>query len=517
VSLSGLARHNARQYGDKPAFVFGVHTVSFAEFNARVNRLAHALRSRGVTSGARVAFLSRNSLEALVIYGASEKGGYLAAPLNFRLTADELKPVLENLDPHALFVQSQYVDTAHELRANLSGTFMVAMDGDPAPGWTSMEELIAGGKDVEPDHEVSPEDIAYLISTSGTTGTPRAAMLTHRGQWMDAMALALEMRLTPTDRHLATMPIYHVGGRAIVLAHNLRGCTVHLHDGFDADTVARDIEQWRITTTQVVPTMVAWLLDQRLNERDFSSLRLIWYASAPMPVELLRRAIERFGPIFIQGYGQTECGPLATSLLPHEHILEGPGSERLASGGRAVPGVEVEVVDEDGRAVPTGRIGEIKIKSPWNMTGYWRRPDLSDEVLKDGWLLTGDMGRMDERDYIYIVDRKKDMINSGGENIYPREVEEVLYAHPAVLEASVIGVPDEVWGESVRALVVPRRDSRPVEGELIEFCRARLAHYKCPRAVEFRDELPKTASGKILKRALREPYASLTSSFGVRR
>jgi acyl-CoA synthetase (AMP-forming)/AMP-acid ligase II len=514
VSLARLAAHNAKHYGDKPAYVFGDRTVTFVDFNSRVNRLVDGLRHSGVVRGARIAFLSRNSLAGLEIYGACEKGGYLAAPLNFRLTSAELVPILQNLDPHVVFVQSHYFDIAEELRTHLSGALMVATDGYPSHGWASMEDLVGAGRDVEPDQAADPDEIAYLMSTSGTTGTPRAAMLTHRGQWMDAAALALEMRLSPTDRHLATMPIYHVGGRAIVLAHNLRGCTVFLHDGFDAEAVARDVERRKITTTQVVPTMMAWLLDDRLTQRDMSSLRLIWYASAPMPVDLLTRAIQRFGPIFIQGYGQTECGPLATSLLPHEHILDGPGSEHLASAGRAVPGVEVAVVDEDGGELSGGRIGEIKIKSPWNMAGYWRRPDLSKQVLRDGWLLTGDMARVDARGYIYIVDRKKDMIISGGENIYPREVEEILYAHPSVLEATVIGVPDDVWGESVRALVVTRGGVRPDERELIDFCRARLAHYKCPKEVEFRDDLPKTASGKILKRALREPYLPVEPRIG---
>jgi acyl-CoA synthetase (AMP-forming)/AMP-acid ligase II len=514
VSLTHLAVHNARLYGDKPAFLFDDQSISFAAYNARVNRLVHGLAARGVHQGDRVAFLARNSIAGLEVYGACEKGGFVTAPLNFRLTSRELAPILDNLDPHLVFVQSAYLEVALELREHLPARLFVAMDGDGPEDWTSIEELVSDGVDVEPDVTVSPDDVAYLTSTSGTTGTPRAAMLTHWGQWMNATALALEMTLVPTDRHLAIMPIYHVGGRAVVLAHMLRGCTVHLHDGFDADLVARDIERHEITTLQVVPTLVAWPLDDRLKERNFSSLRLIWYASAPMPVELLRRAIERFGPIFIQGYGQTESGPLATSLLPHEHTVDGPDAERLASAGRAVPGVEVAIAGGDGSELLAGDIGEIKIKSPWNMIGYWRQPDLSAQVLRDGWLFTGDMARMDERGYIYIVDRKKDMIISGGENIYPREIEEILYEHSSVLEATVIGVPDDVWGESVLALVVPTAGATLTEDEVIDFCRSRLAHYKCPKAVEFRAELPKTATGKILKRALREPYWSVQSGVG---
>jgi acyl-CoA synthetase (AMP-forming)/AMP-acid ligase II len=229
--------------------------------------------------------------------------------------------------------------------------------------------------------------------------------------------------------------------------------------------------------------MVAWLLDAA--PRDLSSMRAIWYASAPMPVELLRRGLERFGPVFIQGYGQTESGPLATVLTPAEH-----DGDALASAGRPVLGVDVEIRD-----------GEIAIRSPWAMTGYWRAPEETAESLRDGWLLTGDLGRIDDAGFVYVVDRKKDMIISGGENIYPREVEEVLYAHPGVREAAVIGVPDALWGESVRAVVVPAGELVP--DELIAFCRGRLAKYKCPKTVELRDALPKSPSGKVLKRELR--------------
>jgi len=507
VILGEIARRNASLYPDKPAFVQGDRQVTFAEYNERLNRLVSALTARGLRTGDRIAFLSRNSLEVLDVYGAAEKGGFHLAPLNFRLTARELEQVLEKIDPHVLFVESQYVETAAAVGDQIGSEFdVVVLDGPAPAGWTALDDLVAAGTPGEPPAGFGPDEVAYLMSTSGTTGTPRAAMLTHRGQWLDAYALAFEMRLSPFDRHLAAMPLFHVGGHAIVLAHTLRGCTVHLHDGFDAGAVAHHVQAYGITTTHVVPTMLSWLLEEQLERVDLSSLRLVWYASAPMPVELLRRAILRLGPIFIQGYGQTESGPLATTLHPEEHVLEGPEAERLASAGRAAPGVEVRVVGEDGLELPPGETGEITVRSEFVMTGYWRDPELTADALVDGWLRTGDMGRMDELGYVYIVDRKRDLIISGGENIFPREVEDVLYAHPAVLEAAVIGVPDATWGESPRAIVVCRPAADVTEQELIAFCRDQLAHYKCPKAVEFRDELPKTPSGKVLKRALRERY-----------
>jgi long-chain acyl-CoA synthetase len=507
VTLGDIARRNACFYPDKPAFVMGDRRVSFAEYNARLNRLVDGLRRRELRAGDRLAFLSRNSLECLDVLGAGEKGGFPVAPLNFRLTAGELARSVERVAPRALFVQSQYVETAEAVVDLLDhDVVLVALDGTATGGWTSLDELLASGDDREPSGEALPGDVCYLMSTSGTSGTPRAAMLTHRGQWLNAATLALEMRLSPVDRHLASMPLFHVGGRAVVLAHTLRGCTVHIHDGFDAGAVARDVESHLITTTQVVPTMLSWLLEEKLERVDLSSLRLVWYASAPMPVELLRRGIDRFGRVFIQGYGQTESGPLATVLHPEDHHLEGEGSELLASCGRAVPGVQVRIVGEDGADLEAGATGEIVIQSDFNMAGYWREPELTADVIVDGWLRTGDMAWMDPLGYIFIVDRKKDMIISGGENVFPREVEEILYTHPAVLEAAVIGVPDPTWGESPRAIVVRRPGAEVAEHELVGFCRQRLAHYKCPAAVEFRDDLPKTPSGKVLKRTLREPY-----------
>jgi O-succinylbenzoate-CoA ligase len=467
MSLAGLSARNARLYPGKPAFVMGDRVVTFAEHHRRAQALAADLAARGLRPGARIAVLARNCLEYLDIYAAAETYGYVVAPLNFRLTAAELAGIVEGLDPHVLFFGAAFADVAPDAPLRLS--------------------IEAPPRDQAPSRGIAPadDDVVYLMSTSGTTGRPRAAMLTRRGQWLDALALALEQRLAPEDRHLATMPLYHVGGRALVLSHTLRGCTVHLHDAFDADAVTADIERHRITTTQVVPTMVSWLLDA--PARDLSSLRLVWYASAPMPVELLRRALTRFGPIFVQGYGQTETGPLATVLAAADHD---PESERLGSAGRAIPGVDVRIED-----------GEILVRSPLNMTGYWRQDELTAEAFSDGWLRTGDLGRMDDLGYVYVVDRKTDLIISGGENIYPRKVEEVLYAHPAVREAAVIGVPDALWGEAVRAFVVPAGEL--AEGELIAFCRTRLARYKCPKSVELRAELPKSPSGKVLKRELR--------------
>jgi len=505
LTLDKLSRRNARLYPHKTAFSFDSESVTFVEHNRRINRLVAALSERGVTRGDRFAVMANNCIAYPELYGAAEKGGYLIAPLNFRLTAAEIGGLLRHVRPAVVFAQSRYLEVVDGALNGISTA--VCVDGAPGGRWLSLESFTADQPDAEPAVDLLPGDPCYLIFTSGTTGIPRAAKLTHAGQWLDAAAIALELTLQPEDRHLATMPLYHIGGRALVLAHTLRGCTVHLQDGFEAERVLEVIERERITTTQLVPTMVARLLDSPgLRTRDLGSLRRIWYASAPMPVELMRRALETFGPMFLQGYGQTEAGPLVTALQPYEHALEGPEAARLGSCGRAVPGVEVRIRGENAIELPSGEVGEVEVRSPFLMTEYWEKPMETQETLCEGWLRTGDMAYIDEYGYLYIVDRKRDLIISGGENIYPREIEEVLYGHSAVLEASVIGVPDELWGESVKALVVLRDGMQVTEWELLGYCRERLAGYKCPKSIEFKEVLPKTASGKVLKRALRENY-----------
>ena len=515
ITLGSIAARNARHFPDKPAFVMGPRRVTFAEHHARVGRLVQALRARGLRPGDRIAMLSRNSLECLDVFGAAERGGLALAPLNFRLTPPELETILGQIEPRVLFLQSRYCDIADGFTSGRDDRLAVFMDERSGADRLALSSLIEEGSTEPLGYEPAPGDVCYLMCTSGTTGTPRAAMLTQGGQFLDAEAVALEMGLSPHDSHLATMPLFHVGGRAIVLGHTLRGCTVHIQDGFDAPAVAEELVHEQITTTQVVPTMLSWLLDEPQAESAFPALRMVFYASAPMPVGLLRRGIERLGPIFMQGYGQTESGPLATTLRPEEHELAGPAAERLESCGRAVAGVDLQVLDPDGTECEPGAIGELAIRSPFTMVGYLGQPELTAATLVDGWLRTGDMARIDAAGYVFIVDRKKDMIISGGENIYPREVEEVLHLHPAVAEAAVIGVLDELWGEAPVALVVTRdRSHDELARELLLFCRDRLARYKCPKVVQVCDSLPRTPTGKVIKRELREQYGRASEPAG---
>jgi long-chain acyl-CoA synthetase len=381
-----------------------------------------------------------------------------------------------------------------------------------APSMLQHAELLATYSPEEPDVQVDEDDPCIIYYTSGTTGVPRGALCSHRQRIEDTRTKALQLNTKPGDRHVLIMPLFHVGGSGNCWTFfYVGGCNIIAPERvFDPAATMRALQDEKATDIHIVPTHLAALLAQPdLKTYDFTSVKRIWYAASPMPTELLRRGIETFGPIFMQCYGQSESGPDITFLSSEDHDVLGRSAEeqrRLASCGRPCMGVHVRIVDGEDRDVPPGVIGEIVAKSKKIMTGYWRKPEDTRSVLVDGWLHTGDMGYYDEKGYLYVADRKKDMIVSGGENIFPREIEEMLYQHPAVLEAAVIGIPDPYWVESVHALVTLRKGMDASATELIEFCKQRLARFKAPKSVEFVSALPKNSSGKIMKRELREKY-----------
>jgi long-chain acyl-CoA synthetase len=321
--------------------------------------------------------------------------------------------------------------------------------------------------------------------------------------------MAIEVPIRRVEKHLEGMMLFHIGPRSFLFPVFHRGCTNYLVERFDPKRFLEIIEKERITTTELVPTQIAMILDQP-NQKDYdtSSLHTIFYAAMPMPVALLKRSIERFGRVFVQGFGQTETGPLICCFCREYHDPYGGEKEiqRLASCGQPAVDVDVRIVDEGGKDLGPNEIGEIMAKHHWIMKGYWNKPELTSKTIEKGWVHTGDMGYVDEDGFLFIVDRKKDMIISGGENIYPREVEEVLYMHPAVREATVIGVPSEKWGEDVKAVIALKEGHAAGQEDIIEFCKDKLAGYKKPKTVEFMSELPKTGSGKISKKVLRDKY-----------
>jgi long-chain acyl-CoA synthetase len=382
--------------------------------------------------------------------------------------------------------------------------------GAAAEGALSLEELLERHYGRRPEGPgTTDDDVAWLAYTSGTTGRPKGAMLTHGNLTFVAVSwLADLQRLEPEDVGLVAAPLTHGAGMmALAFVMKAAAQVILQPSGFDAARFLSDVATHRVTHTWLVPTQIKMVLDHPdLPGADLSSLETVVYGGAPMYVEDLKEAIRRIGPVFVQLFAQSESPMTGTYLPSGEHVLEGQGSERLASCGCARSGIEVAVLDDQGGVLPAGEIGEICIRGPAVMKGYWKRPDATAETLRDGWLHTGDVGKMDDRGYVFILDRTKDMLISGGLNVYPREIEEVLLHHAGISQAAVIGVPDDRWGEAVKAIVVPAPGARLSEAEVIAFAGSQLAGYKKPKSVEFVADLPKTSIGKIDKKVLRAPY-----------
>jgi len=503
---------NALLYPDQEAFAYRSERITFSEFNARVNSLIHALQAMGVKKGDVIGILSWNCLEYADVYGAAMKGGFIASPFNFRLQANELEYIINYSEANTLFVGPELVDTVNSLRSRLTKVKnFISFEGS-APNMIRHDNLLASYPREEPEVQVEEDDWLSIIYTSGTTGVPRGSLYTQSRLMDNTRTLIISMGLQPGDRHIQVTPLFHIGGynhfRVFLF---IGGSNVIMPQrSFDAAATLQAIQDEQATDIDIVAThLVAMLAVPDLEKYDIRSLKRMWYAASPMPVEVLKKALKTWGPIFAQGYGQTESGPDITDLGREDHkVLDAPPEEQsiLASAGRPSIGVHVRIVDEKGNDVSSGEVGEIIVQSKHIMTEYWHRPDDTQETIVNGWLHTGDMGYYDQKGYVYIVDRRKDMIVSGGENIYPREVEEVLYGHSAVFEVAVIGIPDPYWVEKVHAVVALKQGAGVTADELIDFCKKKLARYKAPKSVEFVDSLPKNPSGKILKKELREKY-----------
>jgi long-chain acyl-CoA synthetase len=511
-TFADIIYRNALLHSNDEAFVCGPQRISFAQFNVRVNRLIHALWSLGVKKGDVIGVLSWNCLEYTDVYGAAMKGGFIASPFNPRLHREELEYLINYSEANTLFVGPELIETLTPMRSRLPKVKHYISLEVSAPDMLLHGELLEADSSHEPDITVSKDDPVIIFYTSGTTGVPRGALYTHARKLDNTRIKALEMGTKEGDRHLMVLPFFHIGGDSHVWPFFIvGGCNVIMTQrSFDPGAVLQAIQEEKVTDMQVVPTQLNVLLAyQALGAYDLSTLSRIYYAASPMPVQLLRRGIDVLGPIFAQGYGQTESGPQITTLPKEAHqILDKPPEEQkvLKSCGQPSLGVHVRVVDENNDDVGPGNVGEIIAQSESIMVEYWKRPKETGETIIDGWLHTGDLAYYDEKGFIYIVDRKKDMIVTGGENVYSREVEEVLYKHPAVAEAAVVGVPDPVWVERVHALIVMKAEASASEDDIIRFCKERLASYKAPKSVEIVGSLPKNPQGKILKKEIRAQY-----------
>lgn len=511
MPVGHFLRRSADKFPEKDALITADARMTYKTLNTRVNQLANALLDAGLQKGDRITVILHNDIEFIETYFACAKSGGVFVPVNNLLKEREMRQILEYIQPRFLIVHPDFEDVARRLAKDMPFLeFPYLVQEQPEAPFSSYEALVQGGAPHEPRVQVTDDDLMSIFLTSGTTGRPKGAMRSHRQDVMNAVTGAIEMKLGYDDRAVILFPVYHVTFEDQI-RYFLMGNTVYLRreGAFDPKEVLEILSREKITICQFVPTMVSAMLQEEGIERyDLSSLRLIPYAAAPMPVELLKRAMARFQCGFAQFYGQTETGPLTTLLRPEDHILDGTEEQvaRLASSGRPVLDYEVRIVREDGGDVAVDEVGEILVRSEAAMDGYWDLPKETAETLRDGWIHTGDFGRFDAAGYIYIVDRKNDMIISGGKNIYPRELEEVIYTHPAVLDVAVIGVPDDYWGEAVKAIVVLREGMEATEEEIIALCKENLASYKKPKSVEFRKELPRTTTGKIRKKDIREEY-----------
>lgn len=505
--LSDIPRKYARLEPERECLVCGDVRLTWRQLNERVNRLSHGLEELGVTKGTKVAVLAFNCHRYVEIYYATSKLGAVAVPLNFRLSHDELKYVINHSDAEVLMAGADLMEAAREIMPELSNIRQrVTLDG-PEEGWVDYEELLARSSDAEPGVDVDENDLCQLQYTGGTTGLPKGVMLTHRNYITAAIGMGLANYFEAGDATLQVLPIFHTAWWPILVHHCAGGKGV-IVKRFDFNEILTIAQEERVTHINMVPILFSWILDfPDLDKFDLSGIKYLTYAGAPMPADLMKRLIERFGPIFQQGYGLTEAAPLVSILKEEDQCrLEGPEelTRRISSAGRESVVTEVKLVDEEDNTVPVGEIGEIAVRGANVMKGYWKDPELTGKALRNGWLHTGDMATADEYGFFYIVDRKNDMIITGGENVYPFEVEKILYAHPAILEAAVVGVRDETWGEAVTAVVALKAGETATEDELISFVRERIAGYKTPKRVLFMDSIPKTAIGKILRRNVRE-------------
>jgi long-chain acyl-CoA synthetase len=494
-SLWETLRRPEALHGDRPAYVDGNTRATYQELAERCRRLAGALQASGVGAGDRVAVLMANGHRYLECYFAIPSMAAVMVPLNNRLALPELRYILEDAGVHTLIADETYAAVAAGLATSVKQLIV---------GASSYEEALSAALPAALPVEVSDDDLAGLFYTGGTTGAAKGVMLSHRNLLSNAMHITIALEYTATETYLHTAPMFHLADGASTYSVTwVGGCHTFL-PSFEAGATIEIISRERVTTTLMVPAMLSAVCEHpSAAGADFSSMRMVLHGAAPISTSLLRRSIDVMGCAFAQGYGMTEVAPLATVLDHEEWLVDSP---RLRSAGREIVGVEVSVRREDGSRCDIDEVGEVVLRGPNVMLGYWDKPAETAEVLRDGWYWSRDLGYLDGEGYLFLVDRAKDMIISGGENVYSIEVEDALCKHPGVLEAAVIGVPDDRWGERVHAAVVLRPGSDVSEPDLKAHCHELIAGYKCPRSMEFVEELPRSGAGKVLKREIRDRY-----------
>ncbi|ABG03329.1 AMP-dependent synthetase and ligase [Rubrobacter xylanophilus DSM 9941] len=498
--LGEMLARVSRKQPEKLALVFEGTRLTFADLDGRVNRLANALASRGVAKGDKVAVLSYNSHRVVEAYFACHKLGAVAVPVNFRMVEGEVRYVLSDSGARTLLFGEGFGGMAESIVGDGAVALAVDMDGDAGGFAEGYERLVSTAGPGEPAVEVDDDDDAFIMYTSGTTGFPKGAVLTHKNLWMNTANWIMEMQVTGGSVWLSGLPLFHIGGVNGVLPFIYLGGTnvITPSGGFDPEAMLRLMEKERVTHCYFVPAQWQQFLELDLSRYDLGSLRKALWGASLAPMRVLEGMAEAFPSVeIVNAFGQTEMSSNTTFLKGEDAV------RKMGSVGLPAVNVEVRIVDDENRDVPEGEVGEIVYRGPTVFKGYHNDPEATAEAFEGGWFHSGDLVRRDGEGYIYVVDRKKDMFISGGENIYPAEVERVISTHPAVAEVAVIGVPHEKWGETPKALVVPREGQRLTREEVIEHCRKHLAGYKKPTYVAFVEELPRNAAGKVLKRELR--------------
>ncbi len=497
----------AKSFPSKPALICDGRVTTYQELIRRSHQIANGLLQLGVHKGARVGYLGRNSDAFFELILGAPLAGVILTPINWRLTSAEIEYILSDLKPDAVFVSKEFLQAYQDAIDGLEASpHLMVIDGQ-AEGALSLEEWRESQSDVLPESETSENDVAVIVYTSGTTGRPKGAQLSHR-----AFTVLRELDVDPVDPWgteevtSVDFPIFHVSGITWGLFCLFGGGVCIIHPEFSVERILNAIREYRLTRILMVPAPLKFLLDHIEEESgDFSSIDNVRYGGSPMNPELLKRAKRVFRCNFHQGYGMTETAGAITALLPQDH--EAGAGNRMNSVGKARPGVEIKIVGEDGQELPATGLGEICVKTPSIMSGYWHQPEETQKVLsEDGWYRTGDIGRFDGDGYLFIHDRAKDMIVSGGENIYPAEIERALLECDGVVEAAVIGVPSDRWGEEVKAFVIRAPGSSLQEAAIQSFLRTRLASYKIPKSIELVQDFPRTASGKVTKALIRDQY-----------
>ena len=507
MNFASIIEKTCKTYPDKICVVQDDIRLTFSQMEGRANRLATALAKMGVKPGDRVAVFQTNCFQFCEMTYAIGKVGGISVNLNFRLRGEEVSYILNNCEPKVLIFGDRYAEIINDIRSNLPSIKHYVVIGKPPADMQSYESLLSQQSSAPfPCVSVQESDTACLIYTSGTTGFPKGAMLTHANI------------VTPiTDRYtfaagtlVLNVPMYHIAGVISTLLPLYRGDTQIVLPQFETGVCLDIVEKEKVATTYLVPTMLQGILDHPdFPKKDLSSLRNIGYGASPMPVKLLMQAKELLQADYTNFFGMTESTGIISVLSPEDHLLEGSPAEiakktrRLAGIGHCIPEGEVRIVDDQDQDVPIGTVGEIIARGKKVMKGYWNKPEATEETLRGGWLHTGDLASMDEDGYLYLAGRKKDMIIRGGENIYPVEIENVLQSHLKVLESAIVGVPDDYWGEIVKAVIVLKPGQQATSEEIMDYCREKLASYKKPAIVEFVETLPKNAMQKVLKNVLR--------------